>query len=422
VANGTEHLHAEIPEDRDFPAIEEALAEQVGVSDPLRRAEALRRRLGPALGRQAAELAALRARAAERFPSGWLRWLTRRGLEQSTRESVARERARRILRVAAGCTVFDGTSGLGADARAVSEMGMAVVAADRDTPVARCARANLAGSPAPHVALVADALAPPLRPDAALFLVLDPDRRAEGARELDPERWSPPLSAVLALAGRFRGACIKLSPAFDMAGLGLADPSRLLAQWVSDRGELCEMNLWTGVGAGAEAGLREAVALGPDGSATRLVGVPIPAAAPLSEISSGNCWLLDPDSAVVRSGLVGNLAREHGLHAVDPHLAYLIGSGPVATPLAKGWRILDHVPADARKVRESLTRLGFGPVEVRKRGHSEPAEVLAASFRGRGDRRGLVAVARTEQGHRAFVLEPDRGPSSTTPNLQDPRS
>jgi len=422
VANGTEHLHAEFPEDRDFPAIEAALAELGAVADPLRRSEALRKRLGPRLGRLAAEQAALRERAGERFPSGWLRWLTRRGLEQSTRESVARERARRIARVAAGCTVFDGTSGLGADARAVSEMGMTVVAADRDATVARCAGANLRASGHPALAVVADAARPPLRLDGPLFLVLDPDRRAEGARELDPERWSPPLSTVLALAERFRGACIKLSPAFDMGGLGLEGSSRGLAQWVSDRGELCEMNLWTGVGAGAEAGLREAVALRPEGSAARLVGVPIPAAAPLSEISSGNFWLFDPDSAVVRSGLVGNLAREHGLAGLDPHLAYLTGPGPVSTPLAKGWRVLDTVPADARKVRESLTRLGFGPVEVRKRGHSEPAEALAASFRGRGERRGLVAVARTERGHLAFVLEPHPESAGGSSAEQNPAS
>lgn len=406
MANGTEHLHAEFPEDRDFPAIEEALAAVVGVTDPLRRSEALRRRLGPGLGRQAAELAALRERARERFPSGWLRWLTRRGLEQSTREAVARERARRIARLARDCTVFDGTSGLGADACAALEMDLGVVAADRDATVARCAAANLRAAGKPALAVVADASRPPLRSDSPVFLLLDPDRRAEGARELDPERWSPPLSTALALAERFRGACIKLSPAFDMGWLETATTARFLAQWVSDRGELCEMNLWTGVGAGAEAGLREAVALGPQGTATRLVGVPIPAAAPLSEFSSGNFWLFDPDSAVVRSGLVGNLAREHGLAGLDPHLAYLTGPGPVETPLAKGWRVLDTVPADPRKVRESLSRLGFGPVEVRKRGHSEPAEALAASFRGRGDRRGLVAVARTERGHLAFVLEP----------------
>jgi len=411
VANGTEHLHAELPEDREFPAVEEALASESEHADPLRRLEALRRRLGPRLGRQAAEQAALRERAHERFPSGWLRWLTRRGLEQSTREAVACERARRIARVAAGCTVFDGTSGLGADARAVSEMGIFVVAADRDALVARCARANLSARGRSALAVIADAQRPPLRLDAPLFLVIDPDRRARGARELDPERWSPPLGAVLALAERFRGACIKLSPAFDMGWLGLESASRGLAQWVSDRGELCEMNLWTGVGAGAEAGLREAVALGSGGRAARLVGVPIPAAAPLSEISSADFWLFDPDAAVVRSGLLGNLAREHGLAGLDPHLAYLTGSGPVSTPFARGWRVLDTVPADARRVRESLTRLGFGSVEVRKRGHSEPAEALAASFRGKGARRGLVAVARTERGHLAFVLEPGTTPA-----------
>ena len=405
MANGTGYLHASLPEDRELVAVEEALERVGGVADPLRRAEALRRALGPELGRKAAELAALRARAQERFPSGWLRLLTRRGLEQSTRESVARERARRIAAMAPDCRVLDATCGLGADARAVSEMGMTVVAADRDPSIARCARANLAGSRTAHVVVQAEATAPPLDPGRA-FLVIDPDRRAEGERELDPERWSPPFSAVRALASRFRGACIKLSPAFDMGELGGWEEGSVLAQWVSEQGELCEANLWTGVGAGPEAGLREAVALAADGSRARLAGVPIPAAGHLSENSSGNFWLFDPNPAVVRAGLVGNLAREQGWRAVDPHLAYLTGPAPSATPLARGWRVLEVVSADPRRVREALGRHGFGPVEVRKRGHPEPAEVLAAAFRGSGARRGLVAVARTEEGHVAFVLEP----------------
>jgi len=211
-----------------------------GRADPLRRSEALRRRLGPRLGRLAAEQAALRERACERFPSGWLRWLTRRGLEQSMRDAVARERARRSARSAAGCTVFDGTGGLGADAR--------------------CLRNGKA-------------------------------RRGRGSRCAG----RPPLPAVVVLAERSPGACIELSLAFDMGWLGLDSASRGLAQRVSDRGELCEMNLWIGVGVGAEAGLREAVALGPEGRVARLVGAPPPRQLPyrklLPRTSGCSTWM-----------------------------------------------------------------------------------------------------------------------------------
>ncbi|MCY3000448.1 MAG: hypothetical protein NTV21_01370 [Planctomycetota bacterium] len=402
MANRSEHLHAEFPDEGTLVRIERALAEVSDVREPLRRAEALRRKLEPETARWAAELAELRERAAARFPSGWIRFATRRALEQSTREPVARERARRIAAVAPGCAVYDATCGLGADARAVSEMGTAVVAADLDAQVARCASLNLAGTKA--VVVRADALAPPVH-SASMFLVVDPDRRAEGARELDPERWSPPWSALAKLAGRFVGACIKLSPAFDMeqARGGVWDGA--LAQWTSERGELCEASLWLGVGAGELGGQREAVVLGP-GTVGRLAGVPVPVRVALSEKVAGNFWLVDPDPAVVRAGLVGNLGRELGLDGLDPMLAYLVGPKPPPTPLAKAWRVLAEVPADPRKVREALEQHGFGAVEVRKRGHPDPAEELARRFRASGPRRGLVAVARTEAGHRAFVLEP----------------
>lgn len=409
MANTGEHLHAELPDDAELARIERALAEVSGERDALRRASALRKSLPAELARWASELAALREKAAERFPSGWMRFATRRGLEQSTREPVARERARRIAALAPGCAVYDATCGLGADARAVSEMGMRVVAADRDPWVARCAKLNLASAPGPHVVLRADALAPPVQA-AGMFLLIDPDRRAEGQRELDPERWSPPWSALAPLCARFRGACIKLSPAFDIGRAVGEGWERALAQWTSERGELCEASLWTGIGAGEQGGQREAVVLGSDGptgrQVERLAGVPIPVRVALSEKVAGNFWLVDPDSAVVRAGLVGNLAREFGLDGLDPHLAYLLGDRPPATALARSWRVLAVTPADPKRVREALQRLDFGPVEVRKRGHPDPTDELARRFRAQGTRRGLVAVARTEAGHQAFVLDP----------------
>ena len=52
-----------------------------------------------------------------------------------------------------------------------------------------------------------------------------------------------------------------------------------------------------------------------------------------------------------------------------------------------------------------LARHDIGPVEVLKRGHPDPAEVLAKRFRGRGERRGWLAVARLAKGHLGWLLE-----------------
>ena len=63
-------------------------------------------------------------------------------------------------------------------------------------------------------------------------------------------------------------------------------------------------------------------------------------------------------------------------------------------------------PLDPRRVRRMLDAHDVGAVEVRKRGHPEASEVLARRFAGKGRRRGVLVIARLEQGHHAYLLGP----------------
>ena len=50
-----------------------------------------------------------------------------------------------------------------------------------------------------------------------------------------------------------------------------------------------------------------------------------------------------------------------------------------------------------------------GPLEIWKRGHPDPAEVLARRFRGRGSRRAILAIGRLEEGAPGLVAGPRVG-------------
>lgn len=406
------------------PELEPLLAELERVADPLARATAARRALAAARGvdfaRAVAELAALRARARARFPDGALRHLTPKGLEQATRPAVAALRAARLreaLAAAEGAkpgdlgepAAFDATSGLGSDALALARAGFAVQLADADEVTLRCARANLAeaGCPA-RSAVVARAPAVPWRKEAlrAGALVLDPDRRptTRSVREADPGAWSPSFTVCLALAREARAACIKVAPAADPSALGLA-PCAVEASWVSHAGELVEVAVWTGAAA-ARGATREAVVLDSTGAAAAtLRGEPVPAAPLSAEAALCAPFLVEPDPAVIRSGLIGVVCRDAGLAPIGPELAYLGGSQPGPPALTRSWRVLAATPLDPRRVRRTLDALDIGPVTVMKRGHPDPAEVLARRLSGAGARHGLVAVARLAAGHAAFVLD-----------------
>ncbi len=420
--------YASVWDSADSARVERALAGIGKNVRPLELVSALRRELGPELARIAAEQFELRRRAAGRFPEGWLKCLTRKGLEQASRAVVARARAAWIGERAPGRLVLDATCGLGADSLALAERGQPVLAADRDPGVARCARINLGEHGARVV--VADAAEPPLRSPREAFWLVDPDRRAgqpgksqagersagAGERSLDPKRWSPGPAVLLEQVTRFAGSCWKLAPGVDITDLvsGLAPGTKHLPRWISAGGELCELSLWIGEGVApeVEVGEREAVLLAEDGGIHRLRDRPFALVSlqrtEVSEIE----WLAEPDASVIRSGLVANLARDLGLAPLAPESAFLGGARRPDSPLVRSWRVLGATSTDPRRVRELLGRHDFGPVRVLKRGHPDSPEQLARRYRGPGTRAGLVAVLRLERGHAALVLDPASGPDA----------
>jgi hypothetical protein len=386
----------------DSSAVERALAEVEGLSDPLAVASRLRESLPTPLARAAAGLHDLRSRAKGSALDRDLRFLTSKGLQQATAGAVATYRAQRIWELAPDSLIWDGTAGIGADSLALLRRGLSVITSDLDNETLACAASNLAHLSTAGWVLRADAATPPCRVDIVL---LDPDRRPQGPREGHPERWSPPMSTCLDLARGNKGACIKLPPGMDPAQLeGLAETPHGL-QWISLGGQLRELALWTGCLAGDLEGQREALVLGPEGPLGSFRGEP----EELQPLDPGQVqavkWLAEPDPAVIRAGLVGPLALEQGMRPLGPRLAYLGGDHEPSSPMLRSWRVLETSALDPKRVRAMLRRHDVGPLTVKKRGHPDDAQTLARRFKGPGKRHGLLAVARLEKGHGALLLE-----------------
>lgn len=372
--------------------------------NPLATAETLRDRLGGALGRRAAALRDLRIRSRGRFPEGYLSFLTRKGLEQATPHAVAVERAAQIRARIETSHIWDATCGIGADLLAFAAGGE-VLGTDLDPESARFAGENLRRAGLNPAVVCADASRHPWRPGLARAVLLDPDRRRNGRRQKDPGLWSPTLSTCLEIAGSFEGACLKLPSGLDAEIL----PPTGSLRWVSLDGELRELSLWLGDLA-IDRPQREAVALKHDGRSIELSGSSVDVQALSNEDARGIGWLAEPDPALIRAGLVGLIALQTGLAPLAPRLAYLGGTcTPAPSPWLRTWRVLGTSPLDRKLVRKLLRKHNIGPLTVKKRGHPDPAEILARRFEGPGEQPGLLAVARLERGHIALLLEPGGG-------------
>ncbi|MET8798052.1 class I SAM-dependent methyltransferase [Nocardia sp. NPDC004568] len=432
-------------------ALAEVAELELTSASQLRDVAAVRRTYGE---RAAAliETVRLRRRAAAKL-SGAQEWLlTDDAVQQATPTLVARHRASRL----AGRDVHDVTCSIGAELAELARVCPRVVGSDLDpirlamarhnlthpvpppasAPVAPAHRSGTAvagateaterggGEPrsrgfAPGGAAgaVADPGSPAPRPTAAratpentvlvradaLFpctsgtvVVADPGRRADGKRTHDPAALQPPLPDLLAVyAGR--DLVVKCAPGMDFDTLGWDGEVEV----VSLDGGVREACLWS-------AGLREpgvgrrATVLTSGGAVTTLTDAD-PSEIP--ERAPGE-WIVDPDGAVVRAGLVRHYAARHGLWQLDPRIAYLTGDRPPAG--VRGFRILDRCVLREKVLRAELRRRDCGPLEILVRGVDVDPDILRRRLKPTGCRPYTLVITRIGTTATVFLCEASR--------------
>ncbi|HEY4152426.1 MAG TPA: SAM-dependent methyltransferase [Pseudolysinimonas sp.] len=344
--------------------------------------------------------ARLRAKAQTKFGDFAGRMLfTPDGLEQATRLSVASLHAGRFA--GAGIDVVaDLGCGIGADALAMAALDLGVLAVERDEVTAAIASFNLAPFAAARVEL-GDATTTDLTGVGGVWL--DPARRAGGRRLDDPADWSPALDWAFALAETLPTG-IKLGPGLDRALL----PDDGEAQWVSVDGEVVELAVWSGIL--ARPGVGRAALVLRSGSAAELTATNDSEDA---EVGALGEYLLEPDGAVIRARLIGDLARSlpgsgangGGGRMLDPTIAWITSDTAPETPFGAAFRVLERFPLDVKTLKKELAARGIGALEIKKRG----VDVDPAAFRTRlalkGDASATLVLTRIAGARVALLAE-----------------
>jgi len=349
--------------------------ESIPAADVLRVSERLRRRHDPALVAAAFALHDLRIAARAKFSRADEMWLTRAGLEQATAEPISRRHAERFRgsnRIADLCT------GIGGDLIAVAAVAD-VLAVDLDPEHLRMATLNAA------VYGVNDAVTPWLGDvrNADLTGVdtvfIDPARRTAGGR-MGPNASEPPLGWSVALADRVERVGIKAAPGIDHAAV----PSGWELELVADGRDLKEAALWSPALATTT---RRATILPAAATLVPVPGNPVAIADP-------GVYLLDPNPAVTRAGLVEDLARTIGAWKIDDQIAFLSTDTAVTTPFARTLRVLDSLPWHHQTIAARLRELGIGSVDIRRRGLAGDVEQIRKRLKLSGSGRATLAMTR----------------------------
>ena len=360
-------------------------------ADALALATKLRARYPASLVAAALTQARLRVRAAAKFGTlADVLFFTPAGLEQSTRRSVAELRARRYA--AAGVRrVADLCCGVGGDALAFAAAGIDVLAVDRDPLTCAVVRANAAALNLADRVEVRCADVVKVSPEAegcdAVFL--DPARRTDLGRVFDPAAYSPPWEFALGLAERVPAAGFKVAPGLPHELI----PGGTEAEWVSDRGEVKEAGIY--FGSLAEPG-RSATLL-PGAHRLRSRGVPDPVPVALGR------YLYEPDGAVIRAHLIGELAEELGAATIDPKIAYLTAERLRSTPFASAYEVLEVLPFSVKRLKALVKERGIGDLTIKKRGVDIDPAVLWKQLRPAGPQSAILIVTRVPGAHIAAV-------------------
>jgi hypothetical protein len=331
---------------------------------------------------------------------------TEAGLEQATRLNVAAQHAERFR--AAGITqVADLGCGIGTESMALASLGLTVAAFEIDEVTAAVASYNLAPFDS---AEVNQADVTTLDTDAFEALMFDPARRELGGpareravRKFNPADYSPNFDWVLEQA-RTRPTGIKLGPGHPHEGI----PADAEAQWVSVDGDLVECTLWFGSVA-REGVARSALLLGKSGTHELTSGTHTRTDAPLGERGE---YVHEPDAAIIRSHLVGELAEQLGANLFAPEIAYLSTNIHVSSPWMRSYRVLDELAFDRKRLKAYLRERNIGVLEIKKRGSDVSPEALRKEMALKGENAATLIVTRVGDAHRVLVVEPIRGDST----------
>ena len=367
----------------------------------------------------------LRLAARAKFSRAADMLFTRSGYEQSSSEPIARYRAER-LGDARARRVADLCCGIGGDLLALAP-GRAALAVDRDEVHARLALHNAAvyGAAENVRALVADVRDLRLAGLDAVFI--DPARRSGpgtaagrgggssgAARRFRAGLSEPPLEWCFALADRVPAVCVKAAPGLPLDLL----PDGWEAEFIADGRDLKEAVLWSPAlatappaGSAGSDGPRRATVM--SGTAPRTLvacpGDPVPVTEPGE-------YLLDPNPAVTRAGLVEDLARSlstAGVAAaaagigvgggvadggsvakIDPRIAFLTLNWPAQTPFARTLRVLDSAPWNEKRFAKRLRELGIGAADIRRRGLAGDVDQIHRRLKLAGPNHGTIVITR----------------------------
>lgn len=349
----------------------------------LSRQNQLRKQFPVEVVRAGLLIAQLRELAAQKFTHADQMWMTRQTLEQATQETIAQHKAKRFANLA-DQRVYDLCSGLGGDALAIAR-SQQVECYDINPLVSQCLQWNS------QVYGVESQLGTHLLDITTeswneKVVQIDPDRRdANGNRSRRLEGYTPNLEWLQELVLTARCGALKLGPASNFGGKF----QQVEVELISLGGECKEATVWFGELANTETPWR-ATSL-PSGET--IAGDPLFSRAPIGPVQR---YVYDPDPALVRSGLIDQLACEQGATRLDEADEYLTSDEIRNSAFLTCFEVLEVLPNNEKQLRQYFRKNPVHEIEIKCRHVKVNPDLVRKKLPRTGEGSRVVIFARVE--------------------------
>jgi hypothetical protein len=345
----------------------------------------LRARFDDDLVRMALAVADARKKARGQLPHADQLWLTRVGLEQCTAWDVAQHKAQRFH---SSSQVYDLCCGIGVDASHLAALTSTIA---MDTSPAMCLRtAWNADIWQPSPRLQTECRDITTVDWTGKIVHVDPDRRAGGDRPTKRlELYQPDLSWMQNLTRTAAGGAIKISPASNF----LQKFPGCEIELISLQGECREATVWFGSLAGPYTFRATSLPSGESVSAD-------PLSAWTNTTETVGAFLLDPDPAIVRSGLLDVMAEQHGLLRLDAEEEYLTADAVPSTSFVTAFQVECVLPYNLKELKRYLRNSPSRHYEIKCRRIPTDADAMRRQLpTGDGEPRVIVIVRCGKRSH-----------------------
>ncbi len=116
-------------------------------------------------------------------------------------------------------------------------------------------------------------------------------------------------------------------------------------------------------------------------------------------------FLHEPDGAVIRARLIGDVARSLEAGMLDPQIAYLTSDAALTSPFVQSFRVREELPTDVKALARALRERGIGTLEIKKRGVDVDPAALRTKLKLRGDDSATLLLTRVGTKRRAILAD-----------------